>query len=215
MNPELARATGLPVPPADGTTDVRESQSPQASFDVLTDEMMLYRPSRGVSYSPFRLPNLNPQDFLASLKDAVPEGLLIADGKEMPKPLGDLIIRRADSSRISTVALVADRLREHGGVRRFLDLEFSSRYPDGIRAMQKIQLETDSRKAGELQFHRIALVDPNLETAGYDRTPKVLATVDQAAAFVAKADRLFRVWQEENPQRKPLVNGKPVKASNS
>lgn len=207
MNQEAASGVDLPITLADGITDMRESQSPQASFDALTDEMMLYRPSRGVNYSPFRLPNLNPQDFLASLRDAVPEGLLIADGREMPKLLGDLTIRRVDSSRVSAVALVAHRFREHGGVRRFLVLEFSSSYPDGIRAMQKVQLESDSRLPGELRFHRVALVDPNLETAGYDRTPEVVATVEQAGAFIKKAKGLFEVWQKENPKRVARVPG--------
>jgi len=116
---ELTPGVGLPVPPADGPKDQKDLPS-NLRFDTLADEMMLYRPSRGVNYSPFRLPNLNPQEFLANLGDAVPEGLLISDGEEMPKPSEDSTVRLADSRIVNAVTLVAHRFREHGGVRRLM-----------------------------------------------------------------------------------------------
>lgn len=201
MNQEVAPGLGLSVPSADGSADSGEPQAPQARFDALVDEMMKFRPSRGVNYAPFRFSNLSPQELLADLNSAVPEGLLISDGMEMPRPILDATVRLADSSRVTGVALVAHRYREHGGVRRFLVLEFSSRYPDGIRAMQKMQLESDSRKLGELQYHGVALVDPNAETGGYHRTSEVKAADEQAVAFIFKAKGLFEAWQRENPER--------------
>ncbi len=198
MNRPIDSGAGFgmsPLPPGDGKKDSAEPQLPYVRFNLLTDEMMQFRPSRGVNYSPFRFPDLNPQEFLASLGDAVPKGILIPDGMEMPKPMLDPTVRVADSSRVSGVTLVAHRYREHGGIRRFLVLEFLSKYPDGVKAMQKVQLETDSREPGNLQYHGVALVDPNAETGGYQRTPELLATEEQADAFVGKARQLFEEWK--------------------
>mgnify|MGYP001593045174 CR=1 FL=1 len=204
MNRPIDAASGFgmsPVPPADGPKDQRDQISPREHLTTLVEDMLVYRANPGVTNTFLRFPDLSPQDLLTRLRNETSLGLLIPDGEEMPRPMLDTTVRLADSTRVIGVALIAHRYREHRGVNRFLVLEFSSRYSDRIRAMQKIQLKSDSRKPGELHFHRVALVDPNSETGGYDRSPDVLATPEQAAAFIDKAKGLFNTWKVENPAR--------------
>lgn len=209
MNQEKAPGFGMsPVLPADGGSDSREPQTPQARLVQLADQMLIFRPVSGVASAYLHLANVDP---LEVMKRVVGNGeasfsrLLIPDGEQMPSvPLDDRVIL-ADSTRLTRVRIEAHRTKEKGQPkRRKVEIVFSYRYPGrryGTVAMQRLSLEHLPDDKESLAFDRVAKVNPDDDMLGYHRNGKVPATNGDAAAFLGIVEGLFEAWKLENKTR--------------
>lgn len=233
MNAELAAGgVGLPVPPADGQVDHRETTLPTAKerLKSMVDEMILFRPSEGVGYAVFRNVGIDPKDALARIEEAGFFDLVLPNGAPLPNQVGEVASMLTDNRRLTgfsfiakeidftKMSLVEGEVIEHSDQKDWsvsVELELWSQYENTL-VKQVIAIDSDSMDSDSPSLLGEVLVNPDNEYGGYARLPDdgedneledEEIKEERANKLLDLVSKFYDSWKDTNPERVEQVLG--------